>query len=190
MSGRQWLPVIYRYPNFMEGSITLANGFSPTTKMKLNYNVYDDKIELITEDGDTSVLENAHQLKSINIGGHEYVNDYPIVFVEKLNHTAVALGSKHLIKMMFESNNGEVFEASNWRQPTARLDRLFVKKDEYYFIDKNGRMHRATQPNIMKIYPSEKREIKKYIRTAKVDFKNKEDLIGLLEFCEKHESQP
>ncbi len=184
MSGRQWLTVIYRYPNFLEGKVTLDNGFSPTFTMKLNYNVYEDRIEYITAKGDTSVLENAGHLKSIAIGDHVYVNDYPTVYVEKLNQTSVALGSKHLIKMMFEGNSGEVFEALGWHQPTARLDRLFVKKDEYYFIDKNSRLNRATQSNILKMHHSSKKELKKYIKETKVDFKNKEALIGLLEFCD------
>ena len=90
--------------------------------------------------------------------------------------------------MMFESNNGEVYNATDWHLPTSKLDRLYIKKDDYYFIDKNETLHKATLPAILKLYYPIKEKVKKYMKENKVDFKVKDDLIHLLEYCNKFES--
>ena len=189
MSKKEWRDVIYRFPEFKEARITLSEGFSPSHVSQMNYSNYDEAIEVINEKGDTTMLDKTSQLKSVTIGGQVFYNNYPFGYVEKLNQTSVALGAKHVLKMMFESNNGEVFTATDWHMPTTRLDRLYIKQDEYYFIDQKEELHKATMPSILKIYSSSKKEVKKYVRQVKVDFKNKEDLVALLEFCDHYHSQ-
>src|SRR6478609_1256619 len=157
MSKKEWRDVIYRFPEFKEGRITLSEGFSPSHVLRMNYSNYEEDIEVINEKGDTTLLNKTSQLKSVTIGGQVFYNNYPVGYVEKLNQTSVALGAKHVLKMLFEANNGEVFAATDWHLPTARLDRLYVKQDEYYFIDQKEALHKATMPSILKIYPSSKK---------------------------------
>ncbi len=184
MTGKQWRDIIYRFPEFQDGRITLREGYSPEHPLKLNYNIHQDRVEFLSERGDTNVFNNSVQIKSITMGTQVFYNDYPSGYIEKVNQTFVALGAKHHLKMMFESNNGELFSAMDWNLPTTRLDRLYVRQDEYFFIDEHEMTNRATLPAILKIYATHKHEIKKYVKKNDIDFKKKEDLIRLLEFCQ------
>ena len=185
MSKREWRDVIYRFSEFREGRITLREGFSPTRSLLMNFNIYKERMEFITEKGDTSAFEFSRQLKSIGIDNHVFYYEPPSGYVEKITETPVALGEKHLLKMMFESTNGELFAGTDWHLPTARLDRLYIKKNEYYFIDQEDVLHKATMPAILKIYHFSKGEVRQFVKKNKIDFKKREDLIRLLEFC-KH----
>ena len=84
---------------------------------------------------------------------------------------------------MMESGTGERFMATDWNAPTSRHDRLYVKDDLYFFIDQNDKIYSATQPSILKLFHDSKKEIKKFIRTNKINFKLKEDLLTLLDYC-------
>ena len=68
MTGNQWRDIIYRFSEFQEGRITLREGYSPEHPLKLNYNIHLDRVEFLSEKGDTNVFNNSPQIKSITIG--------------------------------------------------------------------------------------------------------------------------
>jgi len=68
MDKRAWNDVIYLFPNFQEASLVLTDNFSPSKKLLLNFNSYLDKVELITEKGDTIDFPNSAAIKSRTAG--------------------------------------------------------------------------------------------------------------------------
>ena len=190
MAMHEWRDVIYRFHDFQEGRIVLPGGFSPTHVLRLNFNLYQERVEYITEKGDTAVLEISDQIKSLNVGDLVFYNDPPKGYVEQMNHTPVALGAMHQLKIMVEPGTGERYSTTDWHLPIYRYDRLFVKKDSYYFIDITGKLYSGTWASIFKLFPDSKKEIKIYIKENKINFKVREDLLRLLDFCGQVKAEP
>ena len=182
MSKNEWRDVIYRFHDFQEGRIMLQGGFSPTNTLMLNFNIYEERVEIISEQGDTTTFENSAQIKLITMGEHIFYNDFPSGYVEQLNQTPVALGAKHQLKVMMESGAGEQFAATDYHNLTSRFDRLYIKKDSYFFIGVNEKLYPASLPSILKLFQDSKNQIKDYTKENKINFKVKDDLIRLLDF--------
>lgn len=183
MSKNEWRDVIYRFHDFQEGRIMLQGGFQPTNTLMLNFNIYEERVEIISEQGDTTTFENSAQIKLITMGDHIFYNDFPTGYVEILNTTPVALGVKHQLKVMMESGSGEQFAATDYHNLTSRFDRLYLKKDSYFFIALNEKLYAASLPSILKLFPDSKKEINNFSKENKINFKVKDDLIRVLDYA-------
>lgn len=162
----------------------MREGFSPEQALLMNVNVFLNQIDYITDKQDTIALENSQTIKTVTIDGLLFYNHYPkLGYIEKANQTPVALGIKHTINVMMESATGERFKATDWNTPTSRYDRLYIREDKYFFIDQDTRFYAATRPSIVRLFRDSKKEIKKYIKVNKINFKVEADLLKLLEFC-------
>jgi hypothetical protein len=162
---------VYLYPQFQPASITLLSGYTPQLKIKANYNLYQDRIEIINERSDTIGLENYGDVKVITIGGHTILNDRHKGYMEIIYHGPVLLGAHHQLSAPFMS------------QPTASFDRTFTDIITFFFINNKGKSLRASPPSILKYYPRKKQELRKYLKESPVDFKSAIDLVRLLNFC-------
>lgn len=187
MNKREWNNVIYSFPEFQEASIALQGGFSPSRKLRLNFNIYLERIEIITESGDTIDFKNSAEIKSIKTADHLFYNDYPNGYVEILNQTSISLGAKHALKMVMENSSGQTFVATDWKLPTSIYDRIYIKEDSYFFLDSNSQLHKATLPSLLNLFPNSRSHIKRFVRKNKIDFKVKSDLLKLLNFCNQME---
>lgn len=185
MNKREWNNVIYRFPEFQEASMVLRGGFSPSIKLRLNFNIYLEKIEIITESGDTTDFPNSAEIKSIKTADHIFYNDYPNGYVEILYQASVSLGAKHALKMVMENSSGQTFAATDWKLPTSIYDRIYMKTDSYFLLDSNSQLHKATRPSLLKLFPNSRSHIKRFVRRNKINFKVKNDLFKLLDFVIK-----
>jgi hypothetical protein len=50
-------------------------------------------------------------------------------------------------------------------------------------MDKNQRFYKANKSTLLKLFPTFQKPIREYIQTHHTNFKRKEDLIDLLQFC-------
>ena len=170
-----WRDSVYRFPNFAYGRITLATGFSPEEKIRLNYNLYLGQMQMITTNGDTSHVKQLKDLKFLSIGDHLFCHDYNIGYIEVIHKLPVALG---VLNIMITADPDE-------RTTTSRYDRYYMKKAYYYFFDKDNKPSKATRASIQKLFPDQQKNIKAYLGENKIDFENKHDLIKLLTFCDE-----
>jgi hypothetical protein len=169
-----WHDSVYRFPNFEYGRITLATGFSPEEKIRLNYNLYLGQMQMITTTGDTSHVKQLKELKFISIGDHLFFHDYNIGYIEVIHKLPVALG---VLNIMITADPDE-------RTTTSKYDRYYMKKAYYYFFDKDNKPSKATRASIQRLYPDQGKNIKVYLDENRIDFESKPDLIKLLTFCE------
>ncbi len=188
MKKKEWSHVIYLFPQFQQGAITFNTGFIAEKKLLMNFNIYLNETEFITEMGDTLVLKDSPQIKLVSIGDRFFYNDFPGGYIEKIGRNKIALGAKHSLKMMMESSAGEIFATTDFKVPTSRFDRLFIKKDLYFFMDNDGQTFKASLNSIFKLLPEFKTEIKTFIHKNKINFRVKEDLLKLLYFCDRLET--
>jgi len=170
-----WRDSVYRFPAFQYGRITLATGFSPEEKIRLNYNLYLGQMQMITTAGDTSHVRQLKELKFISIGDHLFCHDYNIGYIEVIHKLPVALG---VLNIMITADPDE-------RTTTSKYDRYYMKKGYYYFIDKDNKPSKATRASIQRLYPDLRKNIKAYLGENRIDFESKPDLIKLLTFCDE-----
>jgi hypothetical protein len=175
VSNVSWRYSVYRFPTFEYGRITLATGFSPEEKIRLNYNLYLGQMQMITTTGDTSHVKQLKELKFISIGDHLFCHDYNIGYIEIIHKLPVALG---VLNIMITADPDE-------RTTTSKYDRYYMKKAYYYFFDKDNKPSKATRASIQKLFPDQQKNIKAYLGENKIDFENKQDLIKVLTFCDE-----
>ncbi len=86
--------------------------------------------------------------------------------------------SYNYVKMIFGGNG-----AINLKFP----DEFTIADDTEYWIRKDGVMVSfKSQRQFLKIFPEKKREIDRYISENQVDFKNKQSIINLVQYCNLH----
>jgi hypothetical protein len=170
-----WRDSVYRFPTFEYGRITLATGFSPEDKARLNYNLYMGQMQLITNDGDTAYVKRLKEVKFISIADHLFYHDFKIGYIEIIRQSRVALAVQNIMI------------TANWdvRNTTSSYDRYYVKKGFYYFLDKDSKSYKATSASIQKLFYDDRKKVKAYINENKIDFESQPDLLKLLTFCEE-----
>ncbi|HEX6892134.1 MAG TPA: hypothetical protein VF141_15610 [Chryseolinea sp.] len=174
LSNVSWRDSVYRFPGFEYGRITLATGFSPEEKIRLNYNLYLGQMQMITNSGDTSHVKKLKDLKYISMGDHLFYHDYKIGYIEIIHKSPVALG---VLNIMITADVDE-------RTTTLKYDRYYMKKAYYYFFDKDNQPSKATKASILRLYPDQRKNIKAYLDENRIDFENQHDLIKLLTYCD------
>jgi hypothetical protein len=186
----------FRYPEFRPGTVSFFNGTSVDTR--LNYNLMTKEMQFINPRGDTLTLANEYTIKKMDIdkdlflfnskaGYLEVLGDYDQVRLatnqmliqvrgEKMGayNQSSGVSSINSIKS-FADQNGKVQQLVN------KADLLFAKKDAFYFIDKNGNVFPATRASLLKLFPSQKKELDSYIREHKISFIDRSDLEKVLQ---------
>jgi hypothetical protein len=194
-----WYNDVYRFSDFQSGNVVYASRRKDTEALKLNYNLYYEKMECINEKGDTVLLKTG-KLKFVNIGGTTFLFDNVKGFIEIVADAPVALGVKTFmatVKMDYVSgsvgswvSNGQQASPSvnheagfDLRTSPSVYDRYYKKGVSYFFIDRKTSVHKAIKPSILKIFAPYAEKITEYLETNPVDFNRHEDLIRLLTFC-------
>jgi hypothetical protein len=179
-----WRDSIYWFPEFQDGTILLASGFSPDVKVRINYNLFWEQMEVINEKGDTASLISSPEVKLLNLGNHVFYHDDNHGYVQILIPGEISLAINCHLVVMMETSNGERFKAADYsRNTTSRFDRIYHKEYHYYFMDRNGKLYKVSKKALLRLLPDYQREIKIYLRNNSIDFKKKRDLLLALNFC-------
>jgi hypothetical protein len=179
-----WKDSIYWFPKFLEGNMLMANGFSPDVKIKINYNLYWERIEIINEHNDTVRLNNSREIKLLNAGGYVFFNDKKKGFTQILIPGDVSLAISCKLNMIIETSSGERFKSQDfYRNSISRFDRLYQRHFSYFFLDKNSRLRKVNKSILLKLMSPHKTQVKQYLVEKPVNFKDQRDLIRLLTFC-------
>jgi len=182
-----WRDSIYRFPHFLPGKITFEDNFTPDQTLLFNYNAYFGHLYLINSQGDTLQVKNYALIKMITIGGVNFVYDDPLGYIEVVTHAPVALGmQQNFIYVGEDMGLGKapvVRSSTDFRGVRVDYTRVYKKGATYYFIDTKNMVHKALPNAIVRLFPTNKTEIKDWMKKQHIDFRKKEDLVRLLEFC-------
>jgi hypothetical protein len=183
---------IYRYPSFTDGYISFHNGMLPS--MKLNYSLLFNEMEFIGETGDTLAIANVQDIKEISIGEHQYFYLPKTGFVEVIAEMPQASLARNQSWQIKDRKDliprglqwGRSPEIPTYRQVlTHKAPKdLKIRKETAYFIrDKNGRFYPAKQSTFRHLFRRNRHAVTDYIKAQKTNFRQEEDLLQLLEFC-------
>jgi hypothetical protein len=187
-----WRDSVYRFPSFEPGIVTFATGYSPPEQLRMNYNLYFMQMDYISSEGDTLQIKPLKELKLVSISGRLFYHDDKVGYIEVIQQLPVALGVRNMmIAKYIDYLPGGTYRKTGYtpfgdedvRGAATTLDRYYLKGGDYFFIDRNNEVYKATSVSLFRLFREHKKSIKIYIDEHDVDFEKKEHLMNLLVFC-------
>ena len=183
----------YRYPEFVTGRILLKRGLYSDTK--LNYNFLSGEIEYI-KDKDTLAIANKKDISFVAIAQDTfyYANGY---YMEKIYDGSFKVVLKQYIKLKETQKQdsygstsagaamnsyGSLPANGNFYKLTANTDLMLQRTLEYYISDQSGGFVQYSKKNVMLLFPQYEDKIKAYLKSNKVNFDKRDDLIRLADY--------
>jgi len=77
---------------------------------------------------------------------------------------------------------GSLPVGGDFHKLVANEDMVFQRTLEYYLSDPSGGFEHFTRKNVIQLFPVHEDEIKAYLKSNKIKFDNRDDLIKLSEF--------
>lgn len=182
----------YMYSDFTMGRILLKNGNHSVRN--LNYNYLAGEIEFI-QNRDTLVIANKKDLKSIIVATDTFYYDKG--YIQQLSSGKIKTGLKQFMEIK-EIQNKDSYGVSGSGSATTSYGSIpadgmvyklaankaivFKRTLIYYILRSEGGFVVFTRKSAMQLFPERKDEIKAYIKSNKVNFNSREDLLEFAEF--------
>jgi hypothetical protein len=178
----------YRYPEFVTGWIRVKNGVLSDTK--LNFNFLSGDMEYIRSK-DTLVIANKKDVRFIAIAQDTFYYDKGF-YLEQIYGGPLKVVLKQYIKLKETQKQdsygttsagaamtsyGSLPSNGNFYRLTANTDMMFQRTLEYYLSDQSGGFVQFTKKNVMQLFPQQEDKIKAYLKSNKVNFDKRDDLI-------------
>jgi hypothetical protein len=188
---------VFIYPEFKFGKVFYTNGDSAGGRM--NYNRFLEAFEFIDNKWDTLVLSPEENIKYFNIGGDIFYYNKPDYLSYKSGSSFCKLAVKQSVKLKdvkkigafgISSSTSKIesldqLRAEQTHQLVANEEIVFSNEAVYYFGNDQNIFLPASKKNILKLYPSKKKEIETYFANHNIDFRNGNHLSDLLNFIEQ-----
>jgi hypothetical protein len=186
----------YLYPQFTPGKVIFNNDIFSATK--LNYNILMGEMQFI-QSRDTLIIANKKDVKQIEVASDTF-------YYDKGYHRLISDGGgiklteKEYIKLKevlkkdsygttssgsATTSYGSLPVEGNFYKLTANEDMVFQKVQEYYIATSTSGFVPLKKKSLKKIFPKKNHAIQNYLKSNKVDFNSKADLIKLTDFLRK-----
>jgi hypothetical protein len=185
----------YRYPKFMSGRIQLKNGVSSVKS--LNYDFLSSYMVYLNGK-DTLAIANAKDVRFISIAADTFYY-YKGLYLEQVSGETPKVVLKQSI-MLKETQKKDSYGTTSSGSATtsygslpiggdfhkliANEDMVFQRTLEYYISDPEGEFDLYNKRNVLRLFPKNEKEIKAYLKSEKINFEKRDDLIRLAEFLQ------
>jgi hypothetical protein len=182
------------FPGFTRSIIKMKSG--KTSTAFLNYNTVDEEM-VFDQKGVYMVLDKPEEIDTVYLQNRKFV---PVekAFWEVLVAGPVSIYIQHKSRYTPVGSNTAYGLKSQTIGPTQVLtaqsgnqirnielpDNVTVSPATVDWVRKNNELHKfTTERQFLKIFPEKENEIKEFIKNTKLNFKSREDLIKLGDFC-------
>ena len=185
----------YRYPEFISGRVLFKNGIYSDTW--LNYNFLMGEMEFI-KSRDTLSIINKKDIRYVVVAQDTFFYDKG--YLELISGGPVKVVLKQYIKLKEvlkkdsygTSSSGSATNSygtlpvdGNFYKLAANEDMVFQKTLEYYLSTPSGSFAPFNKKSVLRLFPQNEDVINAYLKSSKVDFNKREDLIRLAEYLRK-----
>lgn len=185
----------YLYPGFKQGQVNLHNGNHNSAR--LNYNFLLGEMEFIRE-RDTLTIINKKDIHSIIIDKDTFLLENG--YIRLVGSGPVRVGLKQNISLkdilrkgaMGTINRTSAVDTYNTVPLDGRIydivpneDWVFRKTEEYLFSVGSGEFLPFSKRNVLKIFPGQKKIIEEFMRSEKISFDSRDDLLKLAVYLGK-----
>ncbi len=182
----------YRYPNFTEGNAITKNG--RIISSKFNYNFLSGEMQFIKL-ADTLSISNTKDLKSVAIAldTFYYYNGY----MEMIHNGKFKVYVKQAIVIKDIQKEGAfgtinrtaasesynyLLSGSNIVDLVPTENIVLQKTTRYFYSTPENEFIQFTKKNIIRVLPEKESAIKNYIKSNRIDFESREDILKLADF--------
>jgi len=177
----------FRFQEFTAGRVSFKNG--KNTDAKLNYNLLMREMDYI-QGKDTFAISNANDIQQISIDSNIFIMNKG--YMELIYNGKVKVGIKQYFMLMDiqkkdpygQIGSGAATDSYNSLHSDGQYyklildqDRLFQKVSEFYLATLADGFVLFTKKKVMQLFPKEKEVIEVYLKSNKVDFSSREDLV-------------
>ena len=189
--------IIFRYPQFVPGTVYFKNG--PASTAALNLNLVNGEMEFINGAGDTMTVDYESALKYIVIQTDTFY--YDKVFVELMYGNATAKLARVVAIVPVDAEKvggydqasstsaintaGYFFNGNQFSRLTANKVLVLHKKTTYFIGDKFNHFLPAAKRNIYKMFGKQQPAVENFIKENKPVFNRKEDLVKIVDLLGK-----
>jgi len=185
----------YSFPEFKDGKVFFRNGAFADTK--LNYNFLLSNMEYI-QGADTLSIANPSEILLIAFVADTFCYYDGYLEIIRNGHLKVALRQNLSLKEILKrdsygasSSNSSTdsyktlqTEANSYKL-ISNQDRVFEKTTQYFISNPSSNFVPFNKKKVFQLFPQKKEAIQEYLKTNKLDFNSKNDLMQLAGFLEK-----
>ena len=183
----------YRYPEFITGRIWVKSGVY--SEALLNYSFLSSEMEYIRKK-DTLAIANKKDIRLIVVAQDTFYFDKGY-FLEQIYGGPLKVVLKQYIKLKETQKQdsygttsagaamtsyGSLPAGGDFYKLTANADMVLQRTLEYYLSDQSGGFVQCTKKNVMQLFPQHEDTIKAYLKSNKVNFEKRDDVIRLAGF--------
>jgi hypothetical protein len=181
----------YRYPEFLPGQVFMKNGQG--SDLKLDYNFLSGEMEFILEK-DTMYIAKVKDIKYVVVLDTFY---YDNGYIEVISPGTLRVGLRQYVKIKDILKKGaygsvnrgssidtysSVFADGNSHDLIPNEDIEVQMMYEYFISYKAGSFLEFSKKNAIQLFPQKEDDIKAYLKTHKVDFESRNDLLRFTEY--------
>lgn len=184
----------YLYPNFTPGNGIFKNG--KIIPLMFNFNLLTCEMEFL-KSKDTLYIAKKEELDFIVVVKDTFF--YHDAYLQKIRSGAINVFLKRRLEIKDirkqgglgqESRSSSIDSYNFLLYNNGKLsidlkvsdDIIFQKTEEYFYSTSGNDYIQLNKKNIVKILPGREDDIKNYIKSNKVDFESREDLLKLADF--------
>ncbi|MDO9254997.1 MAG: hypothetical protein Q7U54_05750 [Bacteroidales bacterium] len=182
----------YRFPEFTTGKVFFRNGTN--TEVKLNYNFLVREMQYI-HGKDTLAISNEGDILQVIVADTTFVINKG--YVELIYNDKVIVGLRQYFNLLdvrkkdpygvigsgsATDSYGSIHSGGQYFKLTMDQDRLFQKSSLYYIATSSGELVPFTKKKVMLLFPANKKAIEDYLKSDKVDFDSRNELLRFAEF--------
>lgn len=186
--------VRYMYKEFSPGRVYFRNNFY--SDRNLNYNYLLGEMEFI-QGRDTLSIINKKDIKYISISQDTFY--YDKTYIKQLKGGRIRIGLKDFIELEEILNKDPYGTSSsgaattsygsmpldgNFYKLTANKDMVFRRNRQYYINPEGSGFVLINRKNLLQLFPVKENEIKSFLKTNKIKFDSREDILKLSDFLE------
>lgn len=184
----------YLFPKFTKGSVKMKLGASQSLTM--NYNTLTEKM-IFLQNGKPMEIANPESVDTVYLNDSRFIPEGK-VFYELLVTGSATLFVEYIGNLESPGSPVGYGGTSQTVGPTS-ISKLYDQNGIYnlklpegtrviisnqFWIRKGDKMLRfITRKQFLKIFPEKEEDLQKYINQSQIDFKSKDDLIKLVEYC-------
>ena len=183
---------MYRFPEFKDGQVFMINGATVTTKF--NYNLLLNEMQYLKLT-DTLSIANNNEVRLIAIEGDTFYFDKG--YLEQIYSHTIKVAIKQYFKLKeiqkkdsygiagsnsaTDSYSSIIADGQSYKLISSH-DRVYQKVIEYYIATASGGFVPFTKKKVTQLFPQNKKAIEAYLKSNRVDFDSREDLIRFSEY--------
>lgn len=192
----------FLYEDFMEATILMTDG--SRGKEHINLNLLNGEMQFI-RDGEIRKIAPAEEVKVITVAEDQFIyhdkSFYQLVKGGEMNliqrikgnmsdlvESTGAYGTQSTVSATNKYSTIDLGGINNMSYTQIKKDKLNGKQFDVevtYFFLKNDVLTKAAKKGFLKLCASNKKEAISFLKSNKINFKNEQDLLTVLEFLEK-----